>query len=223
MSLCHLELIDVSKTVLRRVNGAAEKVMVLSELGLSVQRGDLVTIMGESGCGKTTLLRLINRLSEADSGTILLNGKDIRFYPPSELRKKVGMVFQVPVMFKGSIRDNLILGMKLWGEDLEIEALARDSGIPDGLLDADAGRLSLGEKQRVCIARALANRPEILLLDEPTSSLDSGSAKKVEKLLLDLCRRSDLTIIWVTHEEEQSRRIGGRRFTLKHGRLEGGP
>ncbi len=216
----HLELKNVSKTALRKVNNTKVRTQILSSLDLSVQKGELVTIMGASGSGKTTLLRLINRLSEIDSGNILLNGEDIRDYEPMELRRKIGMVFQVPVVFKGSVRDNLAFGMKLWGTDIDIEAIARDVVIPDDLLDADAEQLSVGEKQRVCIARALANDPEMLLLDEPTSSLDAVSARKIEMLLLHLRSERNLTMIWVTHEREQAERIGGRRLLLKDGKLE---
>jgi ABC-type phosphate transport system ATPase subunit len=214
-----LELTSVSKAVFRKVDNKRIKVQILSNITLTVQQGDLVTIMGASGSGKTTLLRLINRLSDADSGIILLNGKDIRDYPPTQLRRKVGMVFQVPVMFKGSVRDNLTFGMKLWGVDMDIEALVSDVYIHKKLLDVDTEQLSVGEKQRICIARALANKPEVLLLDEPTSSLDVRSAEKIESLMLELCRKQDLTILWVTHETEQAERIGGKRLMLTNGRL----
>jgi ABC-type methionine transport system ATPase subunit len=178
MNYAHLELKDVSKTILRRVNNTMAKTLVLSNLDLLVQKGELVTIMGASGSGKTTLLRLINRLSEIDSGIILLNGKDTRDYEPMELRRKVGMVFQVPVVFKGSVRDNLAFGMRLWGDAIDLEALALDTAIPGNLLDADAGQLSVGEKQRVCIARALANQPEVLLLE---SRLPRSMPRQPEK------------------------------------------
>ncbi len=220
MSQFHLELKNVSKTVLRRVNGAKVKTQILSNLDLRVQKGELVTIMGTSGSGKTTLLRLINRLSETDTGVILLNDRDIKDYDPIDLRRKIGMVFQVPVVFRGSVRDNLAFGMKLWGGNINIETLSAEAGISNILLDADAEQLSGGEKQRVCIARALANQPEVLLLDEPTSSLDAVSAERIENLLLDLRRERNLTILWVTHEREQARRIGGRRLKLRDGRLE---
>lgn len=220
MNHVHLELKNVSKAVFRKVKNTRVRTQILSSLDLNVNKGELVTIMGSSGSGKSTLLRLINRLSEIDSGIILLNGNDIRSHVPMELRRKIGMVFQVPVVFKGSVRDNLVFGMKLWGGNTGIETLSRDAGIPEDLLDADAGQLSIGEKQRVCIARALANQPEILLLDEPTSSLDAVSAQRIEKLLLDLQKERDLTILWVTHEKEQVERIGGRKMILKDGRLE---
>jgi putative ABC transport system ATP-binding protein len=220
MNHVHLELKNVSKAVFRKVNNNRVKTQILGSLDLKVNKGELITIMGASGSGKTTLLRLINRLSEIDSGTILLNGNDIRSHVPMELRQKIGMVFQVPVTFKGSVRDNLAFGMNLWGGNIGIETLSKDAGIPEDLLDADAGQLSIGEKQRVCIARALANQPEVLLLDEPTSSLDALSAERIEKLLLDLQNERDLTILWVTHEKDQAERIGGRRLILKEGRLE---
>lgn len=220
MDQAHVELKNVSKAVLRKVNNTKVKTQILSGLDLKVMRGELVTIMGASGSGKTTLLRLINRLVEADSGTIMLNGMDIRDYAPMELRRKVGMVFQLPAMFRGSVRSNFGFGMKLWGNNIDIETLARACGIPENLLDADAEQLSVGEKQRVCIARALANQPEVLLLDEPTSSLDAANAGTIEKLLLNLNKEKNMTMLWVTHEKEQAERTGGRRLILKDGRLE---
>lgn len=220
MNQVQVELRDVSKAVLRKVNNNRVKTRILSSLDLKVQRGELVTIMGASGSGKTTLLRLINRLSEAESGVIMLNGRDIRDYNPMELRRKVGMVFQLPVVFKGSVRDNIAFGMKLWGNDIDLESLAKACGISEALLNADAEQLSVGEKQRVCIARALANQPEVLLLDEPTSSLDAKSAEKIEELLLNLRRERNMAMLWVTHEKEQAERIGGRRLILREGRLE---
>jgi ABC-type methionine transport system ATPase subunit len=220
MNSFHLEIRNVSKSISRKVSNSRVRTQVLSGLDLGVQSGELITVMGPSGSGKSTLLRLINRLSEPDSGIILLNGKDTRDYDPLELRRKIGMVFQVPIVFRGSVRDNIALGMKLWGSYTDIEALARDTGIPGALLDADALPLSVGEKQRVCIARALANQPEVLLLDEPTSSLDAVTAEKIEGLLLGMRRERSLTMLWVTHDREQAKRIGGRKFILRDGRLE---
>jgi putative ABC transport system ATP-binding protein len=149
MNQAHVELKNVSKAVLRKVNNNRIKTKILSNLDIEVQSGELVTIMGASGSGKTTLLRLINRLSEADSGTIMLDGRDIRDYAPTELRRKVGMVLQLPVMFKGSVRDNIAFGVKLWGGNIDVEALSRACDIPESLLNADAEQLSVGEKQRV--------------------------------------------------------------------------
>ena len=214
----HIELQDVYRTVTRQP-GTTVRSEILRGVNLKVLKGELITIMGPSGAGKSTLLRLINRLTEADSGIILLDSADIREYDPRELRRKVGMVFQIPVVFKGSVRDNLAFGKKLWNTDADIEALAAEAAIPGELMDADAARLSVGEKQRVCIARALANKPEALLLDEPTSALDKASAEKVESLLLRLQSERHLTMLWVTHDRAQARRISRYNYVLQDGTL----
>ncbi|HEY3272354.1 MAG TPA: phosphate ABC transporter ATP-binding protein [Methanocella sp.] len=215
----HIELRDVYKSVVRKQGKEVARSEVLRGVSLKVFRGELITIMGPSGAGKSTLLRLINRLSEADGGSILVDSADIRTFDPRELRRRVGMVFQIPVVFKGSVRDNIAFGKKLWGYDVDVDALADEAAIPRDLTDADAANLSVGEKQRVCIARALANKPEALLLDEPTSSLDRAAAAKVESLLLKLQSEHGLTMLWVTHEREQSRRISRHNYILEDGKL----
>jgi putative ABC transport system ATP-binding protein len=215
----HIELRDVYRTVTRRQGRESARSEILKGVDLKVYRGELITIMGPSGAGKSTLLRLINRLSEADSGTILVDSTDIRAFDPRELRRRVGMVFQIPVVFKGSVRENIAFGKKLWNTDADLDALAAEAAIPGDLMDADADHLSVGEKQRVCIARALANKPEALLLDEPTSALDRAAAEKVEGLLLRLQSEYGLTMLWVTHEKEQARRISTHNFVLEDGKL----
>jgi putative ABC transport system ATP-binding protein len=215
----HIELKDVYRTVARKQGGDSARSEILGGIRLKVDRGELITIMGPSGAGKSTLLRLINRLTEADSGTILVDSIDIKDLDPRDLRRRVGMVFQIPVVFKGSVRANIAFGKDLWNTDADVEALAAEAAIPPELLDADAANLSVGEKQRVCIARALANKPESLLLDEPTSALDKVSAEKVESLLLRLQSEHGLTMLWVTHDREQSRRISGHNYVLENGRL----
>jgi putative ABC transport system ATP-binding protein len=214
----HIELREVFKTVFRQP-GTSTRSEILRGVNLEVDKGELITIMGPSGAGKSTLLRLINRLTEADSGTILVDSASIKDYDPRELRRKVGMVFQIPVVFKGSVRENIAFGKKLWKTDADVDELASEAAISTELIDADAGNLSVGEKQRVCIARALANKPEALLLDEPTSALDRASAEKVESLLLRLQAEHGLTMLWVTHEREQSRRISRHNYVLEDGKL----
>ncbi|OPY27322.1 MAG: putative ABC transporter ATP-binding protein [Methanocella sp. PtaU1.Bin125] len=215
----HIELKDVYRTVSRRQGTDSASSAVLKGVDLTVYRGELITIMGPSGAGKSTLLRLINRLSEADSGVIRVNGRDVRDYDPRELRRRVGMVFQIPVVFKGSVRDNIAFGKRLWDTGADVDALAGEAAIPRELMDEDAAHLSVGEKQRVCIARALANKPEVLLLDEPTSSLDRAAAEKVEQLLVRLQSEHGLTMLWVTHEQAQARRISGYNYVLEDGQL----
>lgn len=215
----HIEISDVYKSVLRQPGRASVRSAILKGVNLKVSRGDLVTVMGSSGVGKSTLLRLINRLSEADSGTISLDSRNIQACDPLELRRRVGMVFQIPVVFKGTVRDNIAFGKMLWNTDADVDALAREASVPAELMNAEAGNLSVGEKQRVCIARALANKPEALLLDEPTSALDKSSAEKVESLLLRLRSEYRLTMIWVTHDRAQSKRISGHNYVLEDGKL----
>lgn len=219
MSEPHIELKEICRTIARKQGKGSVRSEILSGVSLTIDRGELITIMGPSGAGKSTLLRLINRLAEADSGVILLDHTDIRAFDPKELRRRVGMVFQIPVTFKGSVRDNIAFGKKLWNTDADIEALATEAAIPTELMEADAANLSVGEKQRVCIARALANKPEALLLDEPTSALDKASAEKVESLLLRLQKEHGLTMLWVTHDREQSRRVSWHNFVLEAGKL----
>jgi len=214
-----IELRDVYRTVARKPGMDSARSEILGGVSLKVDRGELLTIMGPSGAGKSTLLRLINRLSEADSGTILVDSRDIKDYDPRELRRRVGMVFQIPVVFKGTMRDNIAFGKKLWNTDADVDRLAAEAGLPPALMDADATNLSVGEKQRVCIARALANKPEALLLDEPTSALDKASAEKVESLLLRLQKEHGLTMLWVTHDRAQSRRISRHNYVLEDGKL----
>lgn len=219
MSVPHIELQDVYKSVARRPGKESARSEILKGVSLTVSRGELITVMGPSGAGKSTLLRLINRLAEADSGTILVDSKSIKDYDPRELRRRVGMVFQIPVVFKGTVRENIAFGKKLWNTDADVDALASEAGLPPALMDADAVNLSVGEKQRACIARALANKPGALLLDEPTSALDTASAEKVESLLLRLQAEHGMTMIWVTHDPVQSRRISKHNYVLEDGKL----
>jgi putative ABC transport system ATP-binding protein len=219
MSGPHIELIGVYRSIVRQPGKDSARSEILKGVDLKVSRGELLTIIGPSGAGKSTLLRLVNRLSEADSGAILIDSTNIKDFDPRELRRRVGMVFQIPVVFKGTVRDNIAFGKKLWNTDADVDALALEAGLPLALLEADAANLSVGEKQRVTIARALANKPEALLLDEPTSSLDRASAEKVESLLLRLQVEHGLTMLWVTHDRAQSRRISRHNYILEDGKL----
>ncbi len=219
MTDAHIEMRDVYRSVARNPGKDKALTEILRGVNLSVSRGELLTIMGPSGAGKSTLLRLINRLIEADSGTILVDSMNIKEFDPRELRRRVGMVFQIPVVFRGSVRDNIAFGKKLWNTDADVDALVAEAGLPPELMAADAANLSVGEKQRVCIARALANKPEVLLLDEPTSALDKASAEKVENLLLRLQAEHGLTMLWVTHDRAQSKRISKHNYALEEGTL----
>ncbi|AGK60833.1 phosphate ABC transporter ATP-binding protein, PhoT family [Archaeoglobus sulfaticallidus PM70-1] len=208
-----IEVINVRKSIRGKE--------ILKGVNLKVKRREVMVIAGPSGSGKSTLLRCINRLTEIDGGDILVDGISIKKYNPIQLRRNVGMVFQFPVMFEGRVKDNIAYGLRLLGKtatEKSVEKLAREVGI-ENLLDADASKLSGGEQQRVAIARTLALEPKVLLLDEPTASLDPENVRKIENLVLKLVRSRDLTVLWVTHDVEQAKRIGDRVAVMKDGRI----
>jgi phosphate transport system ATP-binding protein len=189
---------------------------------LTIRQGEVLALIGPSGCGKTTLLRTLNRLTEltataSTEGRILIDGEDVDDLEVTALRRRVAMVFQQPNPFPMSIFDNVAYAlreqaMKRPGrkvlEPLVVDALQR-AGLYDEVaddLDRPALRLSGGQQQRLCIARAIATRPEVLLMDEPCSALDPKSTQIIEQLIGDL--RKDLAIVIVTHNLQQARRVG---------------
>lgn len=181
---------------------------ILSDVSFEIPAGARVAVIGASGTGKTTLLRLMNRLDDPDSGTISLNGTDIRQLPPPVLRRKVGMVFQQPHLFDGTILDNLNRPLTLGGQPdldrLRAEAALEQVHLPGHLLDQHSRDLSIGQQQRVALARALVLQPEVLLLDEPTSALDPRSADTVLSLLTDVASASGITLVMVSHAMDQA-------------------
>lgn len=160
----------------------------------------LTALVGPSGSGKTTILRLLNRLDDPDGGEVLFEGRDVRSYDVLGLRRRVQHVGQVPVTFPGTVADNVGAG---W-EDL----LSRVH-LPVTLGPRRADVLSVGEAQRMCLARALARNPECLLLDEPTSALDRASKAEVERLVRGMAD-DGLTVVMVTHESRQATELADR-------------
>jgi putative ABC transport system ATP-binding protein len=195
---------------------------VLQDVSLTVARGEIFMLIGPSGSGKSSLLRCINRLEEPAPDTVSWDGTDITTLDVTELRCKVGMVFQQPAMFPGTVADNIGYGPHLCGRNLgadRVRDLLDMVTLDPGLADKPASELSGGQAQRVAIARALANEPAMLLLDEPTSALDPGAMFGIEETLCDLRGQLDLTLIWVTHMVEQARRVGDRALLLEAGRV----
>ena len=179
-------------------------------------------IVGSSGAGKSSLLRLLNRLDEPTTGTVRLEGVDYRQIPPRELRRRVGMVTQTAYLFPGTIADNLRFGPLQQGSELPaktIEELLTQVGLA-GRAEEDIAHLSGGEAQRVSVARALANTPEVLLLDEPTSALDAEAKGEVEKLILTVVRQNALTGVMVSHDLAQAARVADRVMVMSKGKLE---
>ena len=194
---------------------------ILGDISFDVATRDLLGIVGASGSGKSSLLRLLNRLDEPTGGTVYLGGQDYRQLPPRELRRRVGMVTQRPFLFPGDVASNLRFGPAQRGETLPDEEIARlleRVGLP-GFAAREVSVLSGGEQQRVSLARALANRPEVLLLDEPTSALDEESKRGIEELIGSLVRDQGLTCVMVTHDRDQARRMCNRVILLEAGHL----
>jgi putative ABC transport system ATP-binding protein len=163
---------------------------IVAGFSAAVPAGRLTVIVGPSGAGKTTLLRLLNRLDDPDAGAVLFGGQDVRAYDVLDLRRRIQVVGQVPVTFPGTVADNV-------GGDTP--ALLARVGLNPGLATREADRLSVGEAQRMCLARSLALGPEVLALDEPTSALDTASKAGIEELVVGLAR-SGLTVVMVTHD-----------------------
>jgi putative ABC transport system ATP-binding protein len=194
---------------------------VLDQVTASIPAAGITVISGPSGAGKTTLLRLCNRLEVSDEGTVCYRGQPLDALDPLVLRRRVGMVFQRPTPFPGSVADNLAVAHSEAGAEelaMALERVALDSG----LLDQEARTLSGGELQRMCLARTLVTRPETLLLDEPTSALDAQPKRVFENTARDLAAQG-ITIIWVTHDEAQAGRVSDRIYQLRDGHLTGAP
>ena len=190
----------------------------LDGLDAELPDGGLTVVAGPSGSGKSTLLRLCNRLEVPSEGTVRHRGTDVAERDPLELRREVAMVFQRPVTFAGTVRDNLHEADRSLDDDACAELLER-AGLGSAFLDRDAGELSGGEAQRACLARALATRPRVLLMDEPTSSLDGEAAAVLEDLARKLVE-DGTPVIWVTHSQEQLRRLADHVVLLAEGRVD---
>ena len=204
------------RNLTRVVDGTA----LVEDVTFEVREGDVFVLFGPSGAGKSTLLRLLNRLDEPTSGTVLLDGVDYRTLAPRTVRQRVGLVPQQPSLLDGTVAENVTWGPRL--RDAPVD-LARMRELLDRLgladtQDRDAGSLSGGEAQRVAVARTLFNDPDIVLLDEPASSLDAAAAERVEALLADVMTAYSLTAVLVTHDAERARRLGTRGVRLEGGR-----
>ena len=195
---------------------------VLRGMTAVIPKGSVFMIIGPSGSGKSTLLRTLNRLLEPAPRTIFLDGQDITRMDVIQLRQRVGMLFQQPAMFDGTVGDNIVYGPELQEIDLSDDEVARlltAVSLEPELAQQDASQLSGGQAQRVALARTLATRPEVLLLDEPTSALDPHATRQVEDTLLRLNQEQGITLIWVSHAIEQTRRINGAVLLLNAGQV----
>jgi ABC-type iron transport system FetAB ATPase subunit len=186
--------------------------VVLRGIELRVEAGEVVALVGPSGAGKSSLLRSLVRLDEPAGGRVLVDGRDAAGLEPCELRRRVGLVAQAPVMLPGDVRANLAYGLEAPLEATLAAALAA-TGLDAGFMDREARALSGGEAARVAVARALTRDPGVLLLDEPTAALDRAAAAPVEALVRSLADRG-LAILIVTHDEAQAARVADARLEV---------
>lgn len=198
------------------------KTAVLQQVSLSVEKGELVTLLGPSGCGKSTLLRCIAGLETLDGGTIRVNEKDISQLPPQ--RRNVGMVFQSYALFPNmTVFDNIAFGLKMQKLAREQIASKVKQAVElvhlSGKESAYPHQLSGGQQQRVALARALVTEPDILLLDEPLSALDAKIRKSLQSDLRSIQRDLKMTMIFVTHDQEEAMTISDRIFVMNGGEI----
>ena len=188
----------------------------------TIRKGKITTLIGPSGAGKTTLLKMCNGLISATAGTITINGETIEDIEPTKLRRQIGIALQAAPILKTSVFENLALPRTLHQQTLSKEEAVRflkNVGLEEEFLMRDATALSGGQKQKLSIARTLVNQSEILLLDEITSALDPKSVREIEELVVHLNETIGVTIIWITHNIEQARRLGHFTWLLKNGAL----
>jgi putative ABC transport system ATP-binding protein len=202
--------------------------VTLTRAGSSVLRGlsaripaGATCLAGPSGSGKSTVLRLLDRLADPDSGVVRYFGDDVRERDPLALRREVGLVPQLPALLAGTVGDNLRFAARLADREPDPGHLLDLAGLDPGFGERDAAKLSVGEQQRVMLARALALEPSTLLLDEPTSALDAAATGAVEETLTELRERLDLSLVLVTHDLDQARRMSDWLVRIEAGRAAG--
>ncbi|MEM3832133.1 MAG: phosphate ABC transporter ATP-binding protein [Thermoprotei archaeon] len=227
--------IEINNPILKveNCNVWYKEIHVLENINISIPRNTIFAIMGPSGSGKSTLLRVFNRLIELNpdariEGRIFLDGKNIYEIPATEVRRRIGMVFQQPNPFPHmSIYDNIAFAVKankIARKREEIDQIVEDAlrkavlwdEVKDNL-KMKAGKLSGGQQQRLVIARALALKPDVLLMDEPVSMIDVVGARKIEELMINL--KNDITIVLVTHNSQQAARVSDYVAFLYQGKI----
>ncbi|MFD1170466.1 ABC transporter ATP-binding protein [Oceanobacillus caeni] len=206
----------------KNVTFSDRNVPIIKNISGSFAKGKITTLVGPSGAGKTTLFRLCNRLISPDSGQIIINDKSIDEYDPITLRRKIGLALQSATMLSGSVYKNLSLPLTLKGETLsedDAKELLEDVALGKDFLNRNINDLSGGQKQKVSIARTLVNRPEVLLLDEITSSLDRISQHDIEELIQKINQKYGTTIVWITHNLDQALTIGDYSWVMMAGEV----
>ena len=194
--------------------GGAE---VLLDLSARLPQGSSC-LAGPSGSGKSTLLRLLNRLADPATGRVMYRGDDVRDRDVLELRREVMLVPQLPALLAGTVDENVRYAARLAGRDADVGRLLELAGLDPSFADRQASRLSVGEQQRAMLARALAPEPRVLLLDEPTSALDDSAREAIEATLGELRGRLGVSLVLVTHDLAQARRMADWVVRIEAGR-----
>ena len=202
---------------LHDVTAARSGTPVLHDLSVRLAEG-ATCVAGPSGSGKSTLLRLLNRLADPERGRVLYRGRDVRELDVLSLRREACLVPQLPALLEGTVAENVAFGARLAGRPTDVGRALDLAGLASSFADRAADRLSVGEQQRVMLARALALRPAVLLLDEPTSALDADTRDAVEATLLELRERLALSYVLVTHDLGQAERLSDSVLRLEGGR-----
>jgi ABC-type cobalamin/Fe3+-siderophores transport system ATPase subunit len=191
---------------------------VLDSVGVVVPEG-ATAIVGPSGAGKSTLLRLLNRLADPDRGSISYRDRPLDSYDPLALRREVSLVPQLPALLEGTVGSNLAYAARLAGRACDADRCLRLAGLDPRFATRDVAKLSVGEQQRAMLARGLAQEPSVLLLDEPTSALDHAARDAIEATLARLREELEISIVLVSHDPEQARRLGEWVVRIEEGRV----
>jgi len=212
------DLLEVEYSI---INAQGHPRKLLTGVNLPIHEGETLTIIGPSGAGKSTLLNLLNRFKEITGGSIAYAGQQLQDYEVTSLRREVGMLLQKPHMLAGTVKDNLLVGPQLSRQRgrRSPEEIIKLVGPSPELLNPGARSLSGGEQQRISLARLLANEPRVLLLDEPTAALNHSAAEEIEELISHLVRQHQLTVVMITHDLDQARRLGTKTALLVNGQL----
>ncbi len=204
---------------------AGSSVLAVGEATLAVEAGQFVCLVGPSGSGKTSLLKTINRLADPSAGLVCVEGRDTREFAPHDLRRRIGYVFQNIGLFPHlSVRDNIgvtpaLLGWPQQDIAVRVEALIDLVALPRAYLDRAPAALSGGERQRVAVARALAARPKIVIMDEPFGALDPVTREKLGESYRNLHRQLGLTTLMVTHDVQEAALLADRIVVLRQGEI----
>jgi putative ABC transport system ATP-binding protein len=193
---------------------------VLDSVSVELPAG-ATAIVGPSGSGKSSLLRLLNRLAEPDRGAIFYQGRSLRDCDPLALRREVSLVPQLPALLDGTVESNLRYAARLAGTSPGVERCLRLAGLDPEFAGRDVAKLSVGEQQRAMLGRALAQEPAVLLLDEPTSALDHAARDAIEAALAELRRELEISIVLVSHDPEQARRLSDWVVRIEAGQIAG--